>query len=193
MYLQHLSSLQFLSYAAFLGVVIAAVFRILPGRAPPLRTEPYSEDELGRHDRKLAKYFVGGGAFLLLGSLHMVVKNLPWTAEWLARAGYAGHLVRDLSNTHLMIVGGGTLIATGLCWYVLPRIVRRPLASEGLAQGAFWFTAGGLLVFYVALVANGIAIGLRVADGWEYQAAKASMGNWYRAPVVMGAGVMGIG
>ena len=193
MWLQHVSSLQFLSYAAFFAVAIAALFRLLPGRAAPLRTEPYSEEELGRHDRKLAKYFIAGGAFLVLGSLHMVVKNLPWTAKWLASAGYAGHLVRDLSNTHLMIVGGGTLIATGLCWYVLPRIVGRPLASEGLAQGAFWFTAGGLLVFYVAFVANGIAIGLRVADGWDYEAAKASMGDWYRMPVGMGAGVMGIG
>jgi cytochrome c oxidase cbb3-type subunit 1 len=192
-YLKHLSSLQFLSYTAFLGVVVAAVCMLLPGRAPPIRTEPYSPEELGRHDEKLAKYFVAGGAFLVLGSLHMVAKNLPWAAEWLAGAGYAGHLVRDLSNTHLMIVGGGTLIATGLCWYVLPRVVGRPLASEGLAQGAFWFTAGGLTVFYVAFVANGIAIGLRVSDGWEYQAAKASMGNWYRAPVGMGAGVMGIG
>jgi hypothetical protein len=192
-YLKHLSSLQFLSYAAFLAVVIAAVFRLLPGRAPPFRTEPYSPEELGRHDRKLPKYFVAGGAFLVLGSVHMVVKNLPWAAEWLAGAGYAGHLVRDLSNTHVMIVGGGTLIATGLCWYVLPRIVGRPLASEGLAQGAFWFTAGGLLIFYVAFVANGIAIGMRVSDGWDYEAAKASMGNWYRAPIGMGAGVMGIG
>jgi hypothetical protein len=192
-YVRHLSSLQFLSYAAFLAVVIAAVFRLMPGRAPPLRTEPYDPEELGRHDRKLPKYFVAGGAFLVLGSLHMVVKNLPWTAEWLANAGYAGHLVRDLSNTHLMIVGGGTLIATGLCWYVLPRIVGRPLASEGVAQGAFWFTAGGLLVFYVAFVANGIAIGMKVADGWDYEAAKASMGDWYRMPVGMGAGVMGIG
>ncbi len=193
MYLKHLSSLQFVSYAAFLAVVVAAVCMILPGRAPPIRTEPYGPEELGRHDRKLAKYFVAGGAFLVLGSLHMVAKNLPWAAEWLAGAGYAGHLVRDLSNTHLMIVGGGTLIATGLCWYVLPRIVGRPLASEGLAQGAFWFTAGGLTVFYVAFVANGIAIGLRVTDGWDYESAKTSMGNWYRAPVGMGAGVMGIG
>jgi hypothetical protein len=192
-YLKHLSSLQFLSYAAFLGVIVAAVCMLLPGRAPPIRSEPYPPDELGRHDRKLAKYFVAGGAFLVLGSLHMVAKNLPWAAEWLAGAGYAGHLVRDLSNTHLMIVGGGTLIATGLCWYVLPRIVGRPLASEGLAQGAFWFTAGGLTVFYVAFVANGIAIGLRVSDGWDYEAAKASMGDWYRVPVGMGAGVMGIG
>ena len=193
MWVKHLSSLQFLSYAAFFGVVIAAVFTFLPGRKPPVRTTPFTDEELGRHDGKLAKYFVAGGAFLVLGSVHMVVKNLPWTAEWLASAGYAGHLVRDLANTHLMIVGGGTLIATGLCWYVLPRIVGRPLASDGLAQGAFWFTAGGLTVFYVAFVANGIAIGMRVRDGWEYQAAKASMGDWYRAPVGMGAGVMGIG
>ena len=79
--------------------------RLLPGKAPPVRTEPYPDDELTRHDRKLGKYFVAGGVFLVLGGLHMAAKNLPWAAEWLARAGYAGHLVRDLSNTHLMIVG----------------------------------------------------------------------------------------
>ena len=123
----------------------------------------------------------------------MVAKNLPWAAEWEARAGYAGHLVRDLSNTHVMIVGGGTLIATGVCWYVLPRMVGRPLASNGLAQAAFWFTAAGLLGFYVALIANGIAIGRLVQHGWDYQAAKEHMGNWYRVPVGASAGVMGMG
>src|SRR5512132_186735 len=123
----------------------------------------------------------------------MLVKNLPWTAEWLARAGYAGHLVRDLANTHVMIVGGGTLIATGLCWYALPRIVGRPLASEALAHCAFWVTAVGLLVFYVAFVGNGIAIGRLVEHGWDYQSAKAAMGKWYKVPVGIGAGVMGIG
>ncbi len=193
MYLKHLSSLQFLTYLSFFAIAVAAVCFILPGKAPPVRTEPYPEEELGKHDRKLAKYFIVGAGFLVLGSLHMVAKNLPWAAEWLAGAGYAGHLVRDLSNTHVMIVGGGTLIATGLCWYVLPRILGRPLASEALAQGAFWFTALGLLVFYVAFVANGIAIGLRVSDGWDYEAAKASMGDWYRVPIGMGAGVMGLG
>jgi hypothetical protein len=192
-YLQHLSSLQFLIYTTFVVLTIAAVWGLVPGKAPPARTEPYPEDELGAHDDKLAKYFLAGGLFLLLGSLHMVAKNLPWTAEWLARAGYAGHLVRDLSNTHVMIVGGGTLIATGLVWYSLPRIVHRPLASGALAQGAFWFTALGLLVFYLAFVGNGIAIGRLVADGWDYRAAKESMGDWYRVPVGIGAGVMGLG
>ena len=193
MYTQRLSSLEFFTYAAFLTIVVLSIASILPGRKPPIRTEPYSDDELHAHDRRLPKYFLTGGAFLVLGGLHMVLKNLPWTAEWLARAGYAGHLVRDLSNTHVMIVGGGTLISTGLCWYVLPRIVRRPLVSPGLAQGAFWFTAVGLLVFYIALIANGIAMGRLVSNGWDYEAAKLHMGKAYRVPVGIGAGVMGLG
>jgi hypothetical protein len=193
MYLQHVTSLEFLTYAALLAVVVAAVWRLVPARAPQIRDEPYSAAEIREHDRKLPKYFLAAGFFLVLGSAHMVAKNVPPIAEWLARAGYAGHLVRDLANTHVMIVGGGTLIATGLCWFALPRIVGRPLASNGLAHCAFWFTATGLLLFYVALVANGIAMGRLVAHGWDYQAAKAHMGNWYRAPVGMGAGVMGVG
>jgi len=167
--------------------------RLLPGTAAPVRERPYDDDELGRHDLKLAKYFVAGGFFLVLGALHMTVKNVPWIAEWLARGGYAGHLVRDLSNTHVMIVGGGTLIATGLTWYALPRIVGRPLASEGLAQCAFWFTAVGLLVFYVSLIGNGIAMVRIVEHGWGYAYARDQMGKWYKVPTGIGAGVMGLG
>jgi hypothetical protein len=67
------------------------------------------------------------------------------------------------------------------------------MASETLAQCAFWFTAAGLLIFYVAFVANGIAIGRLMTNGWAYEAAKAHMGKWYKVPVGIGAGVMGIG
>jgi hypothetical protein len=193
MWIQHLSSLQFLTYVAFFAVVIAAICRFVPGRAPPVREEPYPDEELHAHDPKTAKYFVAGGLFLVLGSIHMAVKNLPWLAEYLARTGYAGHLVRDLSNTHVMIVGGGTLLATGLCWLALPRIVRRPLSSDGLAQCAFWFTVAGLLVFYVSLVGNGIAMGRLIEHGWAYPAAKEHLGKWYKVPTGIGAGVMGLG
>jgi hypothetical protein len=193
MWVQHLSSLQFLTYVAFFAVLIAAIFVYVPGKAAPVRNEPYSDAELSAHDTRLGKYFVAGGGFLVLGSVHMALKNLPWTADWLARSGYAGHLVRDLSNTHVMIVGGGTLLATGLTWYALPRIVARPLASAGLAQAAFWLTAAGLLVFYLALVGNGVAIGRLVQHGWDYRVAKSHMGKWYKVPVGVGAGVMGLG
>ena len=193
MYLKYVSSLEFLTYAAFFAIVVGAISALLPGRKPPLRTEPHSEAELGAHDRKVAKYFVAGGFFLVLGSLHMVVKNVPWIAESFARMGYAGHLVRDLSSTHVMIVGGGTLLATGLCWRVLPRIVRRPLTSDALAQSAFWFTVIGLAVFYVSLIGNGIAMGRLVEHGWDYQLAKEHLGKWYKVPTGVGAGIMGLG
>ena len=55
MYLKHLSSLQFLTYVAFFSVFVAALWRLLPGKAPPIRTVPYSDDELGAHDPKVAK------------------------------------------------------------------------------------------------------------------------------------------
>src|SRR5438067_964883 len=193
MWVKHLSSLDFLTYVAFFGVVVAVICRFVPGKPAPQRTDPYSDEELARHDGRLAKYFVAGGGFLVLGAVHMTLKNLPWVADWLARSGYAGHLVRDLSNTHVMIVGGGTLLATGLTWRALPRIVGRPLASDGLAQCAFWLTAVGLSVFYIALVADGIAMSRLVQHGWEYRAAKAHMGKWYKVPVGVGAGIMGLG
>ena len=85
-----------------------------------------------------------------------------------------------------MIVGGGTLIATGLCWYVLPRIVGRPLASDGLAQGAFWFTAGGLTVFYVAFdrqrdrnrAARAARLGLPGGEGAAWATGTALRSGW---------------
>ena len=92
-----------------------------------------------------------------------------------------------------MIVGGGTLLATGLCWYALPRIVGRPLASNGLAQCAFWFTAVGLPVFYIALVGERDRDRPARAARLGLPAAKAHMGKWYKVPIGIGAGVMGLG
>src|SRR5436305_13997142 len=135
MWVKHLSSLQFLTYVAFFAVVVAAICKFIPGKAAPVREEPYPDEELHRHDPKTAKYFIGGALFLVLGSVHMVLKNLPWISEYLARTGYAGHLVRDLSNTHVMIVGGGTLLATGLCWLALPRIVQRRSEERRVGKG----------------------------------------------------------
>ena len=84
---RYLSSLEFLTYLAFLAIVVRRLSRHAAGAEAADRTEPYSDAELGAHDRKLAKYFVAGGFFLVLGSVHMVVKNVPWIAESLARDG----------------------------------------------------------------------------------------------------------
>jgi ABC-type lipoprotein release transport system permease subunit len=39
-YTQHLSSLEFFTYVAFLAIVVASIASILPGRKPPVRTQP---------------------------------------------------------------------------------------------------------------------------------------------------------
>src|SRR5438034_161143 len=75
MWIRHLSSLQFLTYVAFFAVVIAAICKFVPGRAAPVRETPYPDEELHAHDAKTAKYFIAGGLFLILGSIHMAVKN----------------------------------------------------------------------------------------------------------------------
>src|SRR2546421_12806158 len=89
MYRRHLSLLQSLTCWSFFAVVIAAIFRFMPGKAPPFRTSPYPDEELGAHDRKLGKYFVAGRAVLALRSGHMVVTKPPWVAEGLPRTRYA--------------------------------------------------------------------------------------------------------
>jgi len=62
-----------------------------------------AEEELRAHDRKLAKYFVAGAGFLVLGGLHMVAKNVPAAAEWLARATVSAAQSED----PLVALGGG--------------------------------------------------------------------------------------
>src|SRR4051794_41461820 len=77
MYLKHLTSLEFLAYLGMFAVAVASVWSLVPGRAPPARDEPYSGAEIGSHDRKLAKYFVAGGAVLLLRSLPLGGEKPP--------------------------------------------------------------------------------------------------------------------
>src|SRR2546427_6263003 len=115
MYTQRLSSLEFFTYAAFLAVVVVSIAAMLPGRKPPLRTEPYPDDELTAHDSRLPKYFLAGGAFLLLGDIHMILKNLPWTAEWLARGGLAGGLVGGPLKTPPVVGRRGAPVFTRRC------------------------------------------------------------------------------
>jgi len=56
LYTQRLSSLEFFTYAAFLAIVVVSIASILPGRKPPIRTEPYADDELKAHDSRMPKY-----------------------------------------------------------------------------------------------------------------------------------------
>ena len=168
--------------------------RFTPGKAPPVRTVPYTDEELGRHDRRLGKYFVAGGLFLVLGSLHAVAEEPPVDGRVARPRRLRGpprprpleHARDDRRRRHAD--GDRALL-------VRAAADRRPAARERGAR------AGGVLADRARARGllrragrerdrDGAADRARAGRTWQ---AKQHMGQWYRAPVGMGAGVMGAG
>jgi len=169
------------------------VYRLVPGPPPARPRAHFSEDEITAYDRALPKYFLVGLGALALGGLHAVIKDVPPIYSWLTLAGHGGHMTRDLANTHLVIVVGGTVTATGLAWYALPRVARRPLFSPGLASWSFWLTVVGAVGFYLANTVLGVVFGQYAHNGIDYDTAKPILGALRAVPIGMSAGIMGIG
>lgn len=180
-----------------LGVIAAAVllFRAVPAgdTVPVTRRSTFTEAETTAYDQHLPKYLLAALTALVVAGGHFAVKSLPPVAEWLAGAGHGGHLVRDIANTHLMIVVGGTVTATALTWFVLPRVLRRPLATPRLAGASFWLTVIGATGFYVTNVAVGLAAGRMERAGQTWDSAEAALGPWKAVPVALTATIMGLG
>ena len=114
-------------------------------------------------------------------------------AEWIRGADYGGHLITNLALTHITIVGAGTISLSGLFYYILPRLTRRPLYSQNLTNVSFWFTLIGVFGFYIAMTLIGWYEGAMVHAGWDYEAARQWMGAWHKAPMAITAAIMGIG
>jgi heme/copper-type cytochrome/quinol oxidase subunit 1 len=172
--------------------MIGTVVWLVPSAKVP-RKRKYSLGEITAYDRQIPRYFLAAALSLIIGAIHIVVKSLPGFWQWLWQAGYGGHLFRDLSNSHIIIVGGGTVLLTGLTWYVLPRFVNRPLYSTSLAGASFWFTLIGVFGFYLAWLVLGLVEGNLVRHGMDYMAAKELVGSWHRVPTRMTASIMGVG
>jgi len=184
------SDLLFMLVAA--AAVIGTVLWLVPGVHVTHKQE-YTQAEISAYDQHIPRYFLAAALALVIGSFHIIVKSVPGFWQWLWQAGYGGHLFRDLANSHIIIVGGGTVLLTGLTWYVLPRITNRPLYSASLAGASFWFTVIGVFGFYLAWLILGIVEGNMVSHGWDYMAAKEALGAWHRLPTRLTSSIMGVG
>jgi hypothetical protein len=184
------SDLLFIALAAV--TMTGLVLWLVPSAKVP-RKRSYSQAEIAAYDHQIPRYFLAAAIALIIGGAHTVVKSMPGFWQWLWQAGYGGHLFRDLSNSHIIIVGGGTVLLTGLTWYVLPRFTNRPLYSTALASASFWFTIIGVFGFYLAWLGLGLVEGNMVHHGWDYMAAKEAVGAWHRVPTRMTASIMGVG
>ena len=174
------------------AAMIGAVLWIVPSARVPLKRS-YSREEITSYDRQIPRYFLAAALALATGGVHIIIKNIPGFWNWLWEAGYGGHLFRDLSNSHIIIVGGGTVLLTGLTWYLLPRLANRPLYSNTLASASFWFTLIGVFGFYLAWLILGLVEGNLVRGGMDYMAAKELIGAAHRVPTRMTASIMGVG
>lgn len=192
MIIQHISNLE--AVGLVLGLVLFAwlFLRLVPGRDKP-QVEIFTPAEGKVYDRELPKYFLIASVALVAGGLHMVVKNVPPFWQWLWQADYGGHLFRDAANSHIVIMGGGTILLMGLTWYVLPRFTNRPLASTKVAGASLWLTVIGVWGCYLSWAILGLVEGNMVHHGWTYEAAKDYLNYWHKLPVGLSSGIMAIG
>lgn len=193
MRIENISNTQALLSVGALVLAAWALYRLVPGEPAPRRQEAFSPEEIASYDRALPKYLLTALTALAVASLHVAVKSLPPVYAWLSSAGRGGYLVRDIANTHLAIVVGGTVGVTGLTWYALPRIVGRPLRSAALAGLSFWCTLIGAGGFYLANVVDGVLAGRMERAGATWEQANAALGAGRALPVALSATVMGIG
>ncbi len=161
--------------------------------ARPLAPGVEPEGDTTAQDHGLPRFFFAAAAALCIAAIHGLIMRLPPVAEWIRGADYGGHLITNLALTHITIVGAGTISLTGLMYYILPRLTRRPLYSQNLTNVSFWFTIIGVFGFYVAMTVIGAYEGAMVHAGWTYEDARNWMGAWHKAPMAITAAIMGIG
>src|SRR5215212_5181676 len=169
----------------------AAQGRVASGMQPHESDAESEVADVGE-DHGLARFFWAAAAALILSAIQGVVQRLPGISEWLQGADYGGHMVTNLAQTHITIVGAGTISLTALIYYVLPKVTRRPLYSHTLTNISFWATIIGVFGFYVAMLCIGTYEGAMVHAGWGYEAARDWMGGWHKAPMAITAAIMGV-
>ena len=119
-------------------------------------------ETLARDERYLARFFGAAALALVFSAVQGFVQRLPGIGRWLLDADYGGYMVTNLAHTHITLIGAGTLMIGALTYYILPRLLGRPLYSYGLAEISFWCTLFGVFGFYFAQFSLGIAEGVLV-------------------------------
>lgn len=146
-----------------------------------------------QRERSYVRFFAAAVIGLVLGGIQGIVQRIPPIAEWLYTAGYGGHLITNLAQTHIIMVGAGTLTVTAMMYYTLPRILNRPLYSDTLTRLSFYLTVAGVYSFYFVMLIEGVILGGAVSRGIDYDTARRALGAWYDAPTGVAGATMGIG
>jgi len=150
----------------------------------------YADDEMNKH---IVRFFVLAVVNLFIGTMLGVGQTFPGFAQWLRESGPAGHLIDPLAHAHINLVGGVTVGMMGLFYYVLPKLIHRPIYSLALAKLSFWFSMIGVGIFFTSLVVLGVIEGNMIHTGMTYAQALEAVGPMHHIMIITGAMIMGFG
>jgi len=155
-----------------------------------IRVQPHT----AATDRLVAHFLVWAALFFLIGTVQGVVQVMPEVRSWIMSTGAAGHLIDPLAHAHVNLVGGVVMVAIGATYYLLPRVLARPLWSVRLARLSLIGMATGVLMWYLSMVTLGLVEGrMMLAQGMGFLDAKEAVQPWHTLGFVIPATVMGIG
>ena len=143
--------------------------------------------------RLIVKFILMSVSCLLIGTIQGVLQTLPEFALWIRATGPAGHMIDPLAHAHLNLVGGVTLAIMGLFYFVLPKIIHRPIYSSTLSHTSFWFSSIGIIGFFSSLVYLGVVEGNMILAGMTYQQALSAVGPIHHILIITTAIIMGLG
>ncbi len=154
---------------------------------------PKTREEQSETEVRILRFFLISVLNLLIGTIQGVTQTFPGIAQWIRESGPAGHLIDPLAHAHINLVGGVTMGMMGLFYYVLPKLVHRPIYSMTLATVSFWFSALGVITFYTSLVILGLIEGNMIHNGMTYAQALEAVGAMHHILIITGAMLMGLG
>ncbi len=167
-------------------------------KADPLVKSLLSEgqvaEEMKGQERGYLRFFFAAAVALLFSATQGILMRVPGFFDWIRHADYGGRMVSILSFTHITVVAAGTISMTALIYYVLPRVMGRPLFGRGISNLGFWCILFGVYGFYFSMIGMGLWEGsLVVSQGYTYDAARQMLDGWHRGLVGACASFMGIG
>jgi len=155
-----------------------------------INKEKETDEYMQKH---ILRFFVLSVINLFIGTMLGVMQTFPGFAQWLRESGPAGHLIDPLAHAHINLVGGVTVGMMGIFYYIIPKLINRPIYSLTLATMSFWFSMIGVTIFFTSLIILGVIEGNMIHSGMTYGQALEAVGPMHHIMIVTGAMIMGFG
>lgn len=109
--------------------------------------------------------------FTVFGAVAYTVTSLQGSSMALRSWNEVTHFTHyTVGHSHLGMYGFFTMVMFGSMYYILPRLLQREWPSALLISTHFWTTAGGVIIYVLALSIGGVQQGLAMNNVDDYPA-----------------------